>query len=150
MMELGATVCVPGLPDCPRCPVRSFCAAREAGTERELPVRLKKNAARDVGLDLALLAGRAGLSGKVFLVQRTPEERRLAGFWELPETKLFPKWRGQVSKRFLHRIVNDRFRITVWQGTAPKRLPAGKWFGAGDLAAIPLTTITRKAIASSE
>ena len=37
MMELGATVCVPRSPDCSRCPVERFCAARAAGTERSLP-----------------------------------------------------------------------------------------------------------------
>ena len=40
LMDLGATVCVPGTPDCARCPLHTLCrAGDEAGT---LPVRDKK------------------------------------------------------------------------------------------------------------
>jgi A/G-specific adenine glycosylase len=147
MMELGATVCVPRSPRCEECPVARFCAARAAGTERELPVKLKKASARDIALDLALFAGRAGNTGKIFLVQRNSAERRLADFWELPAKSLFPKWNAHPKGQIVHQIVNDRFRITVWHGTAPRRLPSGKWFTSFELAGIPLTTISRKALA---
>jgi len=142
MMELGATVCVPRSPRCGECPVAGFCQARAAGRENELPVKLKKNAARDVPLELALFRNGAGL----FLIQRDPGERRLAGFWELPSKDFFPRWRGRLATQFTHQIVNDRFRITVFEGAAPKTLPAGKWFAPEDLQAIPLTTVTRKAL----
>ena len=142
MMELGATICVPRSPDCPRCPVAKLCAARAAGRQHQLPVKLKKAVARDVPLDLALLNGESG----IFLVQRNKTERRLAGFWELPEKKLFPRWRGRLSQQFEHRIVNDRFRIAVWTGKAPGKLPEGRWFADRELTAIPLTTVTRKAL----
>jgi A/G-specific adenine glycosylase len=141
MMELGATVCVPRVPECGACPVAKFCAAREAGTQRQLPVRRSKPEASRVALDLVLL--RRG--GKVCLVQRAAEERRLAGFWELPE-----KARGSPGKtvelyRFCHRIVNNIFEVTIWKSTAskPKR---GHWVGLDRLREIPLTTITRKAL----
>jgi A/G-specific adenine glycosylase len=149
MMELGATVCVPRSPACGQCPVARLCKARAAGTERELPVKLRKTVTRDVALGLAIFAGRAGMSGKVFLVQRAAEERRLAGFWELPAKDLFPDWRGRAAMQIVHRIVNDRFRITVWRGPAPRILPAGRWFASADLAAIPLTTVARKALAAA-
>jgi adenine-specific DNA glycosylase len=129
--------------------VAQFCAARAAGTERELPVKLRKTVARDVTLDLAQFTWRAGARskpGNVFLMQRAPEERRLAGFWELPPKDLFPRWRGRAVKQIVHQIVNDRFRITVWQGVAPRILPDGKWFSPAELAKIPLTTIARKAL----
>ena len=42
MMELGATICLPRTPACGACPMVKFFAARAAGTERELPVKLKK------------------------------------------------------------------------------------------------------------
>ena len=95
-MELGATVCVPRTPRCEQCPVAQFCAARAEGTEQELPVKLKKSAARDIALDLALFAGRTGNRGKIFLVQRNSQERRLADFWELPTKSVFPKWNGHL------------------------------------------------------
>ncbi len=145
MMELGATVCVPGSPGCNECPVNRFCQAREKGTERELPVKLKKAKTRDIELDLALFTKR-GTKSHVFLVQRGPEERRLAGFWELPAKNLFPTWTGQPVRQIVHQIVNDRFRITIWQGPAPRGLPSGKWFGPAELDLVPVTTVARKAL----
>jgi A/G-specific adenine glycosylase len=148
MMELGATVCVPRSPDCGKCPVAKHCVARAAGTERELPVKLKKATTLDVPLDLAFFTGRGRLAGYVFLAQRTRDERRMAGFWELPLKNLFPGWACRASNLFVHQIVNDRFRVTVWQGLAPRRLSGGKWFAPDELAEIPLTTVTRKALAA--
>ena len=143
MMELGATVCVPRSPRCGECPVARFCDARATGRETELPVKLKKNASRDVPLDLALLRN----GSEFFLIERAAGERRLAGFWELPPKNLFPRWRGRLAAQFTHQIVNDRFRISIFEGTAPKVLPAGKWLSPAELDAIPLTTVTRKALA---
>jgi len=146
MMELGATVCIPRSPGCGDCPVSRFCAARAAGVEQELPVKLKKAPARDVPLDLALFAGCSGNRGKIFLVQRNSEERRLSGFWELPAKSLFPKWNGISYGQLTHQIVSDRFRVTLWHGTAPPSTPLGKWFSLRELSDIPLSTITRKAL----
>lgn len=145
MMELGATVCVPRSPRCGECPVARFCDARATGRETELPVKLKKNASRDVPLDLALLRN----GSEFFLIERAAGERRLAGFWELPPKNLFPRWRGRLAAQFTHQIVNDRFRISLFEGTAPKVLPAGKWLSLAELDSIPLTTVTRKALALS-
>jgi A/G-specific adenine glycosylase len=143
MMELGATVCVPRNPACGVCPVEKFCAARAAGTERELPVKLKKQQVRDVALDLVLLRR----EDAVFLVERNAEERRLAGFWELPEKRLFPGLRTRKMSEFSHQIVNDRFRVAIWSGRSAG-LPGGKWVGLAELDGIPLSTVTKKALAS--
>jgi len=153
MMELGATICLPRNPDCGRCPVETFCAARSAGTERELPVKLKKPSARDIPLDLVLLrrqteASRTG----IFLIQRSFAERRMAGFWELPPKQAFPRLRGTKLGEFSHRIVNDRFLLTIWApiGTVdPPDLSSGSWFDSAELSRIPLTTITKKALAAA-
>lgn len=141
MMELGATICLPRTPMCARCPVAGFCAARACGTERELPVRLPKPKARRVPLDLILFKR----DTRVFLVQRAGSERRLAGFWELPERHLFPEVAAAKLRRFTHSIVNDRFEVTVWTAGAGN-VPDGAWFTAAELGSIPLTTITRKAL----
>ncbi len=151
MMELGATVCLPRNPACGRCPVQKFCAARSAGTELELPVKLKKPAARDIPLDLVLLRRPAETPGgiSIFLIQRPFSERRMAGFWELPPKQVFPRLRGARLGEFSHRIVNDRFLLTIWAPTAAVDqgdLPPGTWFDSTELNRIPITTITKKAI----
>jgi A/G-specific adenine glycosylase len=144
MMELGATVCLPRVPLCGQCPVARSCAARAEGRERMLPVKLKKNSTRDVMLELILLEQ----DEAVFLVQRDAGDRRLAGFWELPERALFGGIRGAVVAEFSHQIVNDRFRVEVRKARTPKQLPEGRWFAAGERLRVPMTTITRKALAA--
>lgn len=43
LMDLGAGICLPGGgPLCDTCPAADFCAAREQGRQRELPVRAPK------------------------------------------------------------------------------------------------------------
>ena len=142
MMELGATICVPRTPRCHECPVERFCAARAAGSERELPVKLKKAKARELDLDLLLFER----GGEIFLIQRGSGERRLADFWELPDKKSFPRLRPRVAHDFSHQIVNDRFHVSVWTAEPPALLPPGRWVAKDQLASIPLATISRKAI----
>jgi A/G-specific adenine glycosylase len=142
MMELGATICVPGAPKCGVCPVLRHCAGHAAGRERELPVKAPKPAARDVALDLLVLRRNA----EVFLRLRDASQKRLAGFWELPERDLFPSVRAEPAGTFTHRIVNDRFTVAVWRGSTRRTLQGGEWFGDDRLSAIPLTTISRKAL----
>ena len=43
MMDLGATVCVPGTPSCERCPLRTLCDAYAAGDAEDLPVLPRKS-----------------------------------------------------------------------------------------------------------
>jgi len=152
MMELGAAICLPRTPRCEACPVVEFCAARAAGTERELPVKRKKPRARRLTLDLILLES----GTRVFLVRRASSERRLAGFRELPGKSLFPRLRTRRLCEFGHSIANDRFMVTIWgaAGVLEKEMPAadmptGNWFDAAELHGIPLTTITKKAFRAS-
>ena len=42
MMDLGASVCVPGTPDCGACPLESLCLAARTGHPESLPVKSKK------------------------------------------------------------------------------------------------------------
>ena len=46
LMDLGATVCTPRNPDCPRCPWASRCEANRNGWASELPRRLPRRARR--------------------------------------------------------------------------------------------------------
>jgi A/G-specific adenine glycosylase len=143
MMELGATVCTPRSPDCAACPVVAFCAARAAGRERELPVKLKKPAARDIRLELVLLEK----DESILLVKRSSSERRLADFWELPAKYLIKGLRHTKTAEFSHRIVNDCFQVTIWRSRSVPAAPQGNWFSLAELKKLPLTTVTRKALA---
>jgi len=142
-MELGATVCVPRSPDCAACPVAEFCAAHSAGHERELPVKLKKPEAQEVRLELALLQ----TDESILLIKRSSSERRLADFWELPAKDVAKGLRCTKAAEFSHRIVNDCFRVTIWRSRSLPESSPGTWFSPAELKKLPLTTVTRKALA---
>ena len=143
LMELGATICIPRSPACDRCPVTGLCEARKAGTQRQLPVKLKKNEIREIALQLVIL--RRG--GKVLLRKRGAGEKRLADFWELPEREAGARGDAVLVGEFTHQIVNDRFRIGVWRAAAPAgRVPGARWFADNELESMPVSTITRKAL----
>ena len=83
LMELGATVCVPGgLPKCLLCPARDLCLGRTRGTAESLPVKAPKKSRRveEKTVFLLLREGRAAL-------RKRPETGLLAGLWEFPNVE---------------------------------------------------------------
>lgn len=82
LMELGATICRSGKPDCPSCPVRKFCKAR---VPEEIPIKPPRKAMlREVDARAFALA-----RGRVSLVQS--EGPRWKGLWLLPPARDFGK-----------------------------------------------------------
>ena len=80
LMELGATVCVPGgPPKCLLCPARDLCLGRARGTAERLPVKAPKKARRVEERTVFLLLR----AGKIALRKR-PASGLLAGLWEFP------------------------------------------------------------------
>lgn len=145
MMELGATVCLPRAPLCPSCPLGGVCRARTAGTQAQLPVKL--GAAPPEAVELQVVV--ACKPGYLLLGQRGAAEPRLAGFWELPEPGHLPAATPlEPVARVRHAIVNQLFRVTVLR-CGPVRAPRGyRWISAAEAARLPLTTLTRKALAT--
>lgn len=80
LMELGATVCLPGgAPRCGDCPLRSLCKAREGEGWRRLPVKRAKKARRVEEKTVFVLVSPAGLA-----LRQREASGLLAGLWELP------------------------------------------------------------------
>ena len=84
VMDLGATVCVPGTPDCGRCPLSAFCDAFRAGDADSLPVLPKAKPPKVVPYTVLLI--RSG--DRVLMRLRT--ERLLQGLWCFPMLDGFP------------------------------------------------------------
>ena len=83
LMELGATVCVPGgPPKCGVCPAGGFCLGRLRGTAERLPVKAPKKArwTEEKTVFLLLRSGTAAL-------RRRPNSGLLAGLWEFPNVE---------------------------------------------------------------
>ena len=78
LMELGATVCVPGgEPKCGICPCRGFCEGREMW--QQLPVKLPKKAKRQEDRTVFLLR-----CGEHWAIEKRPNKGLLAGLWQFP------------------------------------------------------------------
>ena len=78
VMDLGATVCVPGTPDCGRCPLSAFCDALRQGDAAELPRIPRGKPPRVICYDVPLIVS----EGRVLMRQRT--EKLLQGLWCFP------------------------------------------------------------------
>ncbi len=90
VMDLGATVCVPGTPDCRRCPISVFCDAFRCGDASDLPVLPKAKPQKII--PLAVLLIRSG--DRVLMRRRT--ERLLQGLW------VFPLFEGEFATEELY------------------------------------------------
>ncbi len=101
MMDLGATVCVPGTPDCGRCPLSGFCDAFRRGDAAALPV-LPKSRPQKV-LPWTVLLIRSG--DRVLLRLRT--EKLLQGLW------CFPMLEGHIDSASLPDRISALLRLSV-------------------------------------
>jgi len=167
LMELGATVCVPGEPRCPACPLRRQCDAHRAGDAAALPVAAKKPAVKRIEAAAAWLPRR----GKVLAVRRPPRGL-LGGMWELPGGDLEKRedpaaglrralrervglrvdtadYVGHVDHVFTHRRLRlHLFRCASPQGrTRLSGFDAHRWLPPKDLAQLPHAATMRKALA---
>lgn len=144
LMELGATVCLPKQPQCPRCPVMRLCVAQATGKQNELPLLRARPASRQVEKQLLVIEK----GWKILFWQRPADSRRLAGFWELPEREQLPKARVDgATGSFRHTIVNTTYDFEVFKASLV-RVPAGfHWLSARILHEVPLSTTAKKALA---
>lgn len=144
LMELGATICLPKGPKCLYCPINDDCGAKLQGLQHTIPIQLSK--ATSILEEKTVLWITSG--SKVLLWQRSADSRRLAGFWELPETPMLAQVElGEQLGEFSHAIVNHKYRIIL---RAAKLLaPVGdhcQWVDLTRLQDLPLSTILRKSL----
>lgn len=79
MMELGATVCTPGLPRCLGCPAAEHCLGLQEGCAAELPIKPPKKARKILERTVPVIWSEQGV-----LLRRRPDTGLLAGLWEFP------------------------------------------------------------------
>ena len=154
LMDLGATVCVPGTPDCPRCPLRTLCDACRAGDAEDLPVKAAAKPPVNVSLAVHLIT----CHGRIWMTQR--KEALLNHLWVYalsadepdgdPEQPL--KALGIQAERqadlgparhvFTHRVWNMRL-FHDRAGSAACR--SGRFVTLSEMQALPMPTAMRAA-----
>jgi A/G-specific adenine glycosylase len=83
LMDLGALICTPRSPACPRCPLEPFCASRVLGIQNERPVASPRRETPHFIVTAAVT-----LRDRLVLIARRPEAGLLGGLWEFPGGKL--------------------------------------------------------------
>lgn len=95
MMELGALVCTPGQPHCDACPVASWCDARAAGLEAEIPAVAARPEAPVVPLAAVVLT-----CGSRILLGRRKRDGLFGGLWDPPTLArpIDPSWKRSLRR----------------------------------------------------
>jgi A/G-specific adenine glycosylase len=141
MMELGATLCTKGHPQCPVCPVLAFCATGPRGDAKEFPRFAPKTTERR-----AVVRVWCERDGKLLLHRAAAGARRLAELHELPTAEqagLEPKAvaRGRLLLRRTRAIT--RWQITEsiheWPRKIPARSPELVWVSPAKLEKVSLS-----------
>jgi A/G-specific adenine glycosylase len=162
LMELGATVCVPGEPRCGECPVRDICDAHARGLSAELPVAKKKKAPREIDM-VALVARR----GARYLLGQRRAAGLFGGLWEPPMLELARDARPEAPFRSLlgsgltdleikgeqtHVLTHRKIHVTIATADLsdePKASGGGvydrfDWREASELGSLGMSSLARK------
>ena len=159
IMDLGATLCTPRNPDCPRCPWRRACEGHAKGIAAALPRKAAK-VRRPLRHAVAFWAVRPG-DGRV-LLRRRPEKGMLGGMMELPSTDWTDApWRLTDARRrapakaawrrlpgtVRHGFSHFEIEFVLLEG-APAKVEGvdGVWVPPERLGEHALPTLTRKLI----
>ena len=80
LMDLGATLCMRGKPDCERCPFAPDCVAKVTGRQRQLPAARPKKAVPTRRTWMLVLC-----DGDAVMLEKRPPSGIWGGLWSLPE-----------------------------------------------------------------
>jgi A/G-specific adenine glycosylase len=147
LMELGALVCLPRQPQCGKCPMARHCLALQQSVQNELPVKSIRQSSRRVEKELLVIER----SGKILIWQRSAQNGRLAGFWELPEPDQVEGAKlGERIGQFRHTIVNTNFLCHVFRASLSVVPKGFCWLAKSKIHEVPLSTTAKKALKCME
>ena len=152
LMDLGATVCTPGTPDCAACPVREYCLARRAGDPEALPVLPRKRPPKPIALNVLVILH----DQRVYMRQR--REALLKGMYVFALSESAPDealaalgfrdasigYAGEARHVFTHRV----WEMRLWTARVPGVPPAlaGDFYTLAQLESLPIPTAMRAAL----
>jgi len=140
LMELGATICSPRKPLCPRCPVRSFCAVEEP---ESLP-RKRERQKTEKRSEVHYVAFR---NGEVLLEHSLG--KRWHGLWILPAVEPDRRLDQEGGPFVTLRYPITRFvvQLDLFVHEAPlKPVPGQAWHALESIEAVPMPSPHRRAL----
>lgn len=122
MMELGATVCRKGVPDCGRCPLAEWCDAKARGDAASLP-RFVSKERKEAAVERGLVVR----AGRILLRRNPAEARRLAGMAEIPVLSSLGLSPDGEPALVRHRTIGAVTYEEKLFAVAPKSADVRKW-----------------------
>lgn len=142
LMELGQTICRPGVPDCLACPVASFCKTREP---ERLPMKRQKTVTTAVDEHALWLRDKQGR----LLLHRESAKRR-EGLWKLPTREAAAISSLPVLDSHHYSITRYRVTLRVHDGSRLRKnfRPADDevWHAPDELLALAMPSPFRRVI----
>jgi A/G-specific adenine glycosylase len=136
IMELGQTLCRPGLPDCLSCPVASFCKSRQP---EELPAKRPRPAVTDVDEHVIWLR-----DGDGRLLVHCEKGRRREGLWKLPTREPADVSELPLLEASRYSITRYRVSLRVYAGGTPAE--GDSWVTPREVALLPMPSPFRKVV----
>jgi A/G-specific adenine glycosylase len=156
LMELGATICTPASPDCPRCPIAASCGALRSGKQHDIPPPRRRRTPVRMSVQLALIER----DGRI-LMRRRAATGLMDGLWDLPTLgrSSLPSGRrgpgGALRLRKLGPLASFRHTITYRQlqvevvGARLLAEPRGsgyRWVSPARARELPISSLVSKAL----
>jgi A/G-specific adenine glycosylase len=160
LMDLGATVCTPKAPQCPRCPLQTFCKGRLWGDPEQYPSPKAKRVIPHIdGVSAVIMK-----DGKALLIRRALKGL-LGGLWEFPSWETEEKQSSSLRIRLRNCIKKEmgmnvkirkslgvfrqtfsHFKLTlhVYYCEGGNETVKGKWIPIQKLRLLPMSRIHRK------
>lgn len=141
LMDLGAGVCTPARPLCPRCPLAGACVARRTSRVAEIPAPAPRRAATIVR-ETAVVERR----GDRVLVERRGPGEWWEGLWDFPRERRPPtcKRLGTVAYTVTHHKVTCTVVERATTGPVPRAARNRRWVTPRALAKLPLSAPGRR------
>jgi len=105
LMELGATVCIPGSPICQQCPLRTICEAFLKNKVNEFPPSKKIKSSKKIEVSTGII-----IKNKKVYIQQRLKNGLMGGLWEFPGGK---REQGESSEECLKREIKEELRVNV-------------------------------------
>ncbi|MGK7911493.1 MAG: A/G-specific adenine glycosylase [Synechococcus sp.] len=105
LLDLGATLCRPRQPDCPRCPWQSHCIAFKTQQQDRYPMKSPKSERPHKQIAVAIV-----MKNDLLLIDQRPEQGMLGGLWEFPGGKIEA---GETAEACAIREVKEEVGLEV-------------------------------------
>jgi A/G-specific adenine glycosylase len=107
LMEFGALVCKPKLPECSLCPLSGYCQAKQCGTVLQRPVPVQK----EKKIEIVMACGIIFHDDAVYIQQRLPDDV-WGSLWEFPGGRLKD---GETPRQAACREVYEETEFLITQ-----------------------------------